>query len=92
MGRGVGMRVLVVGLVVLVLLVPLTLLRGLVAERQARAMEVAHEVAAASSGPQRLLGPLLVVDTEVERAVTRTVGEGLPPARSRRSGPKRGSA
>jgi len=76
MGRGVGMRVLVVGLVVLVLLVPLTLLRGLVAERQARAMEVAHEVAAASSGPQRLLGPLLVVDTEVERVVARTVGEG----------------
>lgn len=75
MRSGVGVRLGLVGLVMLVLMVPVTMLRGLVAERQARAAEVATEIAEASSHAQRLLGPMLLVEYEERRLHVRTVTE-----------------
>lgn len=65
----IGWKLLLVGGLLVLLLVPLALLDGLVAERQARGQEVAAEIARASAGPQTLVGPLLLVESErqVER-------------------------
>ena len=65
----IGAKLFVVGALLLVLMVPIVMLDGLVAERQARGDEVAAEVAAASSGPQQVAGPLLLV--EARRVTTR---------------------
>lgn len=64
-----GVKLLTIGVVLILLAVPLTMLRGLVHERQARAWEVAADVANSSSREQRLVGPLLLV--EIERLVRR---------------------
>ena len=57
----IGMKLFVVGVLLVLLMIPILMLDGLVAERQARGREVAEEVAAASSGPQHVAGPLLLV-------------------------------
>lgn len=61
-----GIKIPLIGLTILVLLIPLLLLRGLVFERQQRALEVRAEVAQSSSRAQRLVGPLLRVEIERE--------------------------
>ena len=49
------------------LLVPLGMIRGLVAERETRRREAVGEIAATWGGPQTLLGPVLVVPHRVVR-------------------------
>lgn len=70
----IGAKLALVGVMLLMLLIPLALLDGLVAERQARGQEVADEIARSTSGPQQLVGPLLLVEaqqlTERRRRVT----------------------
>lgn len=70
----IGWKLALVGLMLLLLLIPLGLLDSLVAERQARGQEVANEIAQSSSGPQQVVGPLLLVEahklTERRRVVT----------------------
>lgn len=70
----IGWKLALVGLMLLLLLIPLGLLDSLVAERQARGQEVAAEIAQSSSGPQQVVGPLLLVEarklTERRRVVT----------------------
>ena len=70
----IGWKLVLVGLMLLLLLIPLGLLDSLVAERQARGQEVADEIARSSSGPQQVVGPLLLVEahklTERRRVVT----------------------
>lgn len=70
----IGWKLALVGLMLLLLLIPLGLLDGLVAERQARGQEVAAEIAQSSSGPQQVVGPLLLVEalrlSERRRVVT----------------------
>ena len=70
----IGWKLALVGLMLLLLLIPLGLLDSLVAERQARGQEVADDIAQSSSGPQRVVGPLLLVEarklTERRRVVT----------------------
>lgn len=56
-----GWKVLLIGALTLVLLLPLMLLRDLVQERQQRAAEVRAEIAASSSRAQQLTGPLLLL-------------------------------
>ncbi|WP_188310317.1 cell envelope integrity protein CreD [Arenimonas fontis] len=60
----IGWKLVLVGGLMIVLLVPLALLDGLVAERQQRGREVAMEIARASAGNQRVVGPLLVIEAE----------------------------
>ncbi len=59
-----GRKVLVIGALTLVLLLPLNLLRGLVQERQQRAAGVRAEIANSSSRAQQLTGPLLLLSIE----------------------------
>ena len=71
----IGYKLILVGVLLLLLLVPLAMLDGLVDERQARGEEVAADIARSSAGPQDLVGPLLLVEarqlTEKRRVVSR---------------------
>jgi inner membrane protein len=71
----IGLKLALVGFLLLLLLIPLALLGGLVEERQARGQEVAADIAQSSSGPQDLAGPLLLVEarlqTERKRVISR---------------------
>ena len=71
----IGYKLILVGVLLLLLLVPLAMLDGLVDERQARGQEVAADIARSSAGPQDLVGPLLLVEarqlTEKRRVVSR---------------------
>ena len=60
-------RAAVTLLVFAVLLVPLGMIRGLVAERESRRREAVAEIAQAWGGPQTVLGPVLVVPHRVVR-------------------------
>ena len=60
-------RAAVTLLVFAVLLIPLGMIRGLVAEREARRREAVAEIAQAWGGPQTVLGPVLVVPHRVVR-------------------------
>ncbi len=74
MGRRWTFKLLTIGALMLLLLLPISVLRDLVLERQARGDEVAEGIAASSSRAQQLVGPLLVIDTvrtmRTERIVT----------------------
>lgn len=73
-----GWKVLVIGVLTLVLLIPLLMLRGLVQERQQRADAVRAEIAGSSSREQRLVGPLLRVQIEeVVRVRRKAVVDGV---------------
>lgn len=60
-------RAAVTLIVFAVLLVPLGMIRGLVAERESRRREAVAEIAQAWGGPQTVLGPVLVVPHRVVR-------------------------
>jgi inner membrane protein len=60
----IGWKLALVGFLLVVLMIPLALLGGLVGERQLRGQEVAAEIARSSSGPQSVVGPLLMVEAE----------------------------
>ena len=64
-----GRKLLAIGGLMLLLLIPLALLDGLVHERQQRAAEVVADIAQASANSQRVTAPLLRL--EIEREVTR---------------------
>src|SRR3546814_11188494 len=68
-----GWKVLVIGVLTLLLLIPLLMLRGLVQERQQRAAQVRAEIAGSSSREQRVVGPLLRVQIEEVVRVRRKV-------------------
>jgi inner membrane protein len=72
----IGWKLALVGLMLLLLLIPLGLLDSLVAERQARGQEVADEIAQSSSGPQQVVGPLLLVEAHKLTDRRRVVTEG----------------
>jgi inner membrane protein len=54
-------RLAIMGFLMAVLLVPLSMMYLIVAEREGRRDQVAHEISVEAGGPQRLAGPVLVV-------------------------------
>ena len=72
----IGWKLALVGLMLMLLLIPLGLLDNLVAERQARGQEVADDIARSSSGPQQVVGPLLLVEAQRQVQRRRVVTEG----------------
>ncbi|MFY2763314.1 cell envelope integrity protein CreD [Arenimonas sp. MALMAid1274] len=72
----IGGKLLLVGVMLLLLLVPLALLGGLVSERQLRGQEVAADIARSSAGPQDVVGPLLLVEATKASQRRRIVSEG----------------
>jgi inner membrane protein len=72
----IGWKLAGVGLMLLLLLIPLGLLDGLVAEREARGQEVAAEIAQSAAGPQQVVGPLLLVEAQRISQRQRVVTQG----------------
>ncbi len=75
MKRTLAWKLGTIGLLALLLLIPLTMIDGLVQERQYLRKSVLEDIARSSSQPQQLLGPLLVLPWEHTRLVWRTVKE-----------------
>lgn len=69
-----GLKLLLVCLLVLAMGVPLLIVNGLVADRQARANQVTNELGAANGGPQVVGGPMLLVPYTRAVDVTNTEG------------------
>lgn len=76
MNRRWWVKLGVIGGLVLLLLLPLSILRELVSERQWRGQEVAADIAASSSRAQQLIGPLLVIDATATLRRERLITEG----------------
>lgn len=65
MSKSLWAKFLVVGLLAVLLLVPLNMVGGLIGERQAHQQSVIQGVAQTTSGPQRLVGPAIVLPYKV---------------------------
>ena len=63
-GTSVLAKLAFIGAIVLVLMVPLQLIKSLIAERESRSVEVAEEIGELWSGPQRIAGPVLSVPVQ----------------------------
>ncbi|MBD8526652.1 cell envelope integrity protein CreD [Pseudomarimonas arenosa] len=75
MNRRLFIKLLLIAVVLIVLLIPLAMLDGLVAERQARGAEVVADIALASGGEQTVVGPLLVIEAVSTLRRQRSVSE-----------------
>ena len=65
--RSAGLKLLVMGVITLVLMIPLMMIAALVDERSDTRDEVSHEISQSWSGRQTLVGPVLVVPFDEER-------------------------
>jgi len=70
-----GGRLLLLGALLLALLIPAQMIRGVVQEREARRDEAAADIVGAWGGRQRLLGPLLRVPFVLRHYATNTEGK-----------------
>ena len=70
------LRFLTVGGLVLVLLVPLSMIRGLIQERTHYRGEAIERVSQSMAGPQQLVGPLRVVPWKEVRRVNAAAQDG----------------
>ncbi len=66
----------VIAAVAVAILIPVQLVNGKIAERQARALEVERSFAAETSGPQTIVGPLLALTCEETYAEERQIMRG----------------
>jgi len=69
-------RVVIIMLLTLALWVPLTLVQGVVSDRQHLQRQVEETIATTSTGPQRIAGPLLIVAYVVSELVVTTDDKG----------------
>ena len=69
-------RVVVIGLLMMLLMIPLQMIFSIVAERQGLQSHVEHNIATSLAGPQRLAAPLLVVPYVEREIVTETSNNG----------------
>src|SRR5450759_1376245 len=75
MQKTLFMKLITIGGLTLILLVPLSMIREVISARQQRQFEVEQTVAANSAGQQVLLGPILAI-SYVEKVVTKTLDDG----------------
>lgn len=75
MAKPLLVKLLLIGALLLLLLVPLGLLDGLVAERQQRGQEVAADIARSVGGAQTVVGPLLLIEAVQQQRTEQTVNE-----------------
>lgn len=75
MQKTLFIKLLAIGALTLILLIPLSMVREVISARQQRQFEVEQTVAASSAGPQVLLGPILAIPY-LEKVVTKTLGDG----------------
>ncbi len=76
MQKKLFLRVLTIGFLTLLLLIPLAMIRGVVAERQGLQLQVENTIAQKLAGPQRLAGPLLMVDYVIREETIVTDARG----------------
>lgn len=74
MSKSLLIKIVLISVLMLLLLVPLGMIEGLVRERQGQRQSVVDEIAQSSSGPQQVVGPVLVLPyrqkTVVQEEVT----------------------
>lgn len=75
MNKRLLIKLLLTAGVLIVLLIPLAMLDGLVAERQARGSAVAAEIARSSGGVQTVIGPMLLIEGVKTLRKQRSVSE-----------------
>lgn len=73
MSKELFFKIAVIAVLMLGLLVPLQMIAGLVEERQGQRQSVLEEIAQSSSGPQHIVGPVLVVPYRVKTVVQEEV-------------------
>ncbi len=71
MQKTLFLKMLIISVLMLILLIPLEMIQGIIAGRQARQFEVENFVAASSAGPQTFIGPILVAPY-IERVFSKT--------------------
>lgn len=74
--ESVGLKLLLVAVLILVLLIPLSMIRGVIGERQGLAYQAEQSVMSSWGYPQTVAGPVLAVPYEVletDGKITRTV-------------------
>jgi inner membrane protein len=74
MQRTLSLKLLAIGGLTLILLIPLSMIREVISARQQRQNEVEQTVAASSAGQQVLLGPILAIPY-VEKVATKSLDE-----------------
>ena len=72
-----GYKLLVTVALILAVLIPITLIRGVVQDRQRYQAEAVREVESSTAGPQLLQGPILVVPYTDRRTEVRTDLQGV---------------
>ena len=77
-----ALRFLVVGGLALLLLVPLSMIRGVVHDRERYRAQAVERVSQSMAGPQRLVGPLRVVPWRESRRVDALGPDGQPQVRT----------
>lgn len=71
-----GLKLFLIGGLLVALMLPILSLRGLVWERQQRGLEAAADIARSSSRDQHLVGPLLLIESEETVQRTRSMHDG----------------
>lgn len=72
------LKAMAIGFISLLLLIPLGMIQGTVAERQRYRQQAVESVARSFAGEQQLQAPVIVLPYKLERTVTRTDDRGLP--------------
>lgn len=75
------LRFLTVGGLVLLLLVPLLMVRGLISDREFYQAKAVDRISQSMAGPQQVVGPLRVVPWQEERSTTVVGEDGRPTTR-----------
>lgn len=75
------LRFLTVGGLVLLLLIPLMMIRGVIQDRELYRAQAEHRVSQSMAGPQQVVGPLRVVPWREERVVNAVNENGKPEVR-----------
>ena len=78
MQRSLLLKSIVDALLIAAILIPLGMIRGTIAERQAYRQQAVAAIAESYAGPQTLVGPLLVVPYLVETQTTQNDEKGVP--------------
>jgi inner membrane protein len=76
MQKSLAKKTLAISILALVLWIPLANIHGLVRERQARQEQVVQEIGQSYAGPQRLVGPVLVLPYTEDYREQEKSGEG----------------
>lgn len=83
--NSITLRIVTIGILILLLLIPVSMVEGLIQERSWRQQEAEEEISAKWGKPQTLVGPILSVPYEVvSYAFDKDLGKNVEHSRSRR--------